>query len=53
MNFEVVSSTVQNSVIVEETPFPGNSLSFLYQNDGAGNASPNTGFFSLFIYLFK
>ena len=48
MNFEVVSSTVQNSVIVEETPFPGNSLSFLYQNDGAGNASPNTGFFSLF-----
>lgn len=49
MNFEVVSSTFNNSnAIYEEPPLQGNSFAFLYRDDGKGPASSNTGFFSMF-----
>ena len=43
--FEVVSSTIKNGTIEEEPPLPGNSLGFLYREDGRGNGSANTGYF--------
>ena len=43
--FEVVSSTIKNGAIQEEPPLPGNSLGFLYREDGRGNGSANTGYF--------
>ena len=46
--FEIVSTDVSNTVIEEEAPFPGNNFAFLFRDDGRGNASSNTGFFSHF-----
>ena len=45
--FEVVSTDINlnRSVIEEEPPVPGNSLAFLYREDGRGNSSSNTGYF--------
>jgi len=48
-NFEVVSCSFKDSdKIYEEAPFPGNSLAFLYRDDGGGAPSSNTGFFAHF-----
>lgn len=44
-NFEVTSCKIQDQNIIEEPPLPGNSLGFLYREDGRGNASSNTGYF--------
>lgn len=45
-NFEIVSCSFrEQESIFEEAPLPGNSLAFLYRNDGGGPASSNTGFF--------
>jgi hypothetical protein len=46
--FEVVSVDIQNQSLVEEPPIPGNSLAFLFRDDGQGAASSNTGFFCHF-----
>jgi len=46
--FEVVSVDIQNQSLVEEPPVPGNSLAFLFRDDGQGAASTNTGFFMHF-----
>ena len=46
--FEVVSSTIKDSNISEEPPLPGNSMAFLYREDGRGNGSANTGYFMHF-----
>lgn len=45
--FEIVSTDmdVASGRISEEPPIPGNSLAFLYREDGRGNASSNTGYF--------
>ena len=43
--FEVVSSTINDGKIYEEAPLPGNSMGFLYREDGRGNGSANTGYF--------
>lgn len=43
--FEIVNSDISNGSIVEESPIPGNSPSFLYRDDGQGDGSSNTGFF--------
>src|SRR6056300_1586081 len=43
--FNVVSATLFNQNIREETPLPGNNLGILYRNDKRGNSSENTGFF--------
>ena len=48
VRFEIVSTDVSNTVIEEEAPFPGNNFAFLFRDDGRGNASSNTGFFSHF-----
>ena len=48
--FEIVSTDIDldRSVLAEENPVPGNSLAFLYREDGRGNASSNTGYFMHF-----
>ena len=46
--FEIVSTDLQNDNIVEEAPFPGNNLAFLYRDDGRGPGSSNSGFFAHF-----
>jgi len=46
--FEIVSTNIGDGVIEEEAPFPGNNFALLYRNDGRGNGSSNTGFFSHF-----
>ena len=45
--FEIVSTDIDldNSVLEEEVPLPGNQLQFLYREDGRGNGSSNTGYF--------
>lgn len=45
--FEVVSTDIDliNSKLIEEPPVAGNSLAFLYREDGRGTASSNTGYF--------
>jgi hypothetical protein len=46
IDFEVVSTTFSGKeAIYEESPFPTNSLAFLYRDDGGGPPSSNTGFF--------
>lgn len=46
MNFEVVSTVIDNETdIVEDPPQAGKNLSFLYRDDGRGAASPTSGFF--------
>jgi hypothetical protein len=47
--FEITSSTISNSEsIYESAPIPGGGMNYVYRNDGAGDSSPNTGFFFLF-----
>ena len=44
--FEIVSASFKDAkAIYEEPPLPGNSLAFLYRDDGGGAPSSNTGFF--------
>jgi len=46
MNFEVVSTTIENGTdIMEDPPQVGKSLAFLYRDDGRGPSSPTSGFF--------
>ena len=46
IDFEIVSTAFKGkSAIYEEAPYPGNSLSFVYRDDGGGAPSSNTGFF--------
>ena len=46
--FEITSSKIENGEIVEEPPLQGNSLAFLYRDDGQGPSSSNSGFFAHF-----
>jgi len=47
--FEIIPATfLGKTYVYEQTPIPGNSLSFLYQNDNNGSGSAGTGFFLLF-----
>ena len=47
-NFEIVPATLSNSEsIYEKSPVPGTGFTYVYRNDGAGDSSPNTGFFTL------
>ena len=47
--FEIVPSSINNSEsIYESAPVPGGAMNYIYRNDGAGDSSPNTGFFFLF-----
>ena len=45
--FEIVSTGIDTdfNVITEENPVPGNSLAFLYREDGRGSGSSNSGYF--------
>jgi hypothetical protein len=46
MPFEVVPCSFLNEkYIYEESPIPGNGLSFIYKNDSQGYGSANTGYF--------
>ena len=45
MQFQAVSTDVNDGVISEEAPLPGNSLGFLYRDDGRGPGSSNSGYF--------
>lgn len=45
LDFEIVSTDIENDSIREEAPLPGSSLSFLFRDDGQGPASTNTGYF--------
>jgi len=45
VKFEVVSSDINNTSIVEEPPLPGTSPAMLFRDDGQGAGSTNTGFF--------
>lgn len=46
--FEVVSTAINDSEIIEEPPLTGNNPSFIYRDDGRGPGSSNTGFFMHF-----
>ena len=48
--FEIVSTDVDLDInrITEENPVPGNTMAFLYREDGRGNGSSNTGYFAHF-----
>ena len=46
--FEIVSTGLEETNIVEEAPLPGNNFAFLYRDDGQGAGSSNTGFFAHF-----
>jgi len=47
--FEIVPSSISNSESVyEQDPIPGTGFTYMYRIDGAGDTSPNTGFFVLF-----
>ncbi len=48
LDFEVVSTVIDNDEIVEASPNPNNLVSFLYKDDGQGPASNSTGFFMHF-----
>ncbi len=43
--FEIVSTSFNDTTITEEEPLPGNRLSFIYRDNGQGSGSNNTGFF--------
>lgn len=47
-SFEVVSTDVQDGNILEDVPVAGNNFGFIYQNDGRGAGSNNSGFFAHF-----
>ena len=47
--FEIIGANLQdNSTIGEQDPGTRGEFGLIFQNDGRGNASPNTGFFLLF-----
>jgi hypothetical protein len=48
-DFESTGIDISTGVILEENPTPGAPFSIFYQNDNAGNASANTGFFVRFV----
>ena len=48
IKFEVVSSNITPSQIIEENPTPNTKFSFLYRSDSLGPSSSNTGFFCYF-----
>ena len=48
MDFEIVSVAIDDGFVTEESPVPGNSLSFIYKNDGRGFSSNSTGYFFTF-----
>lgn len=48
LDFEIVSTTISNGDLVEEAPLPGNSLAFIYRDNGQGPGSNSTGFFAHF-----
>ena len=48
LDFEIVSTTFDTESIVEDTPTEGKSFSIIHRDDGKGNSSNNTGFFSHF-----
>ena len=45
--FEIVLTGIDtdDNVLIEENPVPGNSLAFLYREDGRGSGSSNSGYF--------
>lgn len=45
MEFEIVSTDIENGDIVEEAPALGNKIGLLYRDNGQGAGSSNTGFF--------
>ena len=48
-NFEIVPASISNSEsIYELSPIQGGGMTYVYRTDGAGDSSPNTGFFFLF-----
>ena len=48
-NFEIVPATITGQEsIYELPPTPGSGFRYVFRNDGAGDNSPNTGFFCLF-----
>ena len=48
MDFEIVPVALDQGFVVEENPVPGNSLSFIYKNDGKGFSSNSSGYFFTF-----
>lgn len=49
MSFEIIGSSFSGKdYIYEETPLPGQNFNFIFQNDGKGSGSTNTGFFVQF-----
>lgn len=49
MSFEVVNPDFDTTGnFIERTPNPDEAKNIIYLNDGAGNSSPNTGFFLFF-----
>ena len=49
MSFEIVGSSFKGqNYIYEEPPVPGNSFSYIFQNDNRGPSSSNSGFFFMF-----
>jgi hypothetical protein len=46
--FEVVSTTIKNHTIMEETPLFGRRIAMLYRDDQVGYGSNNTGWFMHF-----
>jgi len=49
MNFELVNGSFSGqSYVYEQPPVPGSGFNLIYRNDGRGNGSNNTGFFTYF-----
>jgi len=46
--FEIVSTSFHEGSVIEESPLTGRKFSLLHKDDGKGNASNNTGFFTHF-----
>ena len=44
LQFQIVSTDVTDGIISEEAPLPGNSLAFLYRDDGRGAGSVTVDF---------
>ena len=48
LDFEVVSTILEDNRIVEESPKPGNQVALVYRDNGQGASSNSTGFFMHF-----
>jgi hypothetical protein len=48
LEFEIVSTGIENGEVLEEAPLPGSQFSFLYRDNGQGPGSNTTGFFAQF-----